>query len=87
MAVTQNELWTIIHGMTPGAIFLLAFSGGIAELYALRAEWETNLGMTNALREGQDMATQTSVNAVQKLPNGRAAAALLAGGIDCDSWG
>jgi hypothetical protein len=50
MAVTSNELWTIIHGMTLGAIFLLAFSGGIAELYALRPEWETNLGMSKAVR-------------------------------------
>lgn len=50
MAVTSNELWTIIHGMTLGAIFLLAFSGGIAELYALRPEWETNVGMSKAVR-------------------------------------
>lgn len=50
MEVTQNELWTVIHGMTLGAIFLLAFTGGIAELYALRPEWETNLGMSKAVR-------------------------------------
>ncbi len=27
-----------------GAVFLLAFSGGLAELYALRPAWETNDG-------------------------------------------
>jgi uncharacterized membrane protein YfcA len=33
------------------------------------------------------MATQTSANAAQKLTNGRAAAALLAGGIGCGFLG
>jgi len=28
------------------AISLLAFTGGLAELYALRPQWETNTGMS-----------------------------------------
>ena len=50
MSVSQRELWALIHGMTLGAIFLLAFTGGIAELYALRPEWETTLGLSKAVR-------------------------------------
>jgi hypothetical protein len=32
-----------------GAIFLLAFSGGLANLFALRPEWATNFGIKEAL--------------------------------------
>lgn len=46
MEVTQRELWTVIHGMMLGAVFLLAFTGGLAELYALRPQWETNTGIS-----------------------------------------
>jgi len=45
MEVTGRELWTIIHGMGFGAVFLLAFAGGLAELYSLRPEWMTMEGM------------------------------------------
>jgi len=45
MQVTGREVWTIIHGMGFGAIFLLAFAGGLAELYSMRPEWMTAEGM------------------------------------------
>lgn len=45
MELTNRELWTTIHGMVFGAIFLLAFAGGLAELYSLKPEWLTVEGM------------------------------------------
>ena len=45
MEVSSKELWTIIHGMTFGAVFLLAFAGGLAGLYSLRPEWLTAEGL------------------------------------------
>ncbi len=51
MLITSREAWTLVHGMLLGAMFLLAFTGGIAELYDLRPEWLTNLGLrTSAAR-------------------------------------
>lgn len=44
MQVTSRELWAILHGMGFGAVFLLAFAGGLAELYGLRPEWMTAEG-------------------------------------------
>lgn len=38
MSLTARDLWTVIHGMGLGAIFLLAFAGGLAELWSLRPE-------------------------------------------------
>jgi hypothetical protein len=43
--MTVRELWTVIHGMGLGAIFLLAFAGGLAGLYSLRPEWVTVTGV------------------------------------------
>ena len=45
MSMTVRELWTVIHGMGLGAIFLLAFAGGLAGLYSLRPEWVTVTGV------------------------------------------
>ncbi|MBI2976416.1 MAG: hypothetical protein HYY33_05645 [Chloroflexi bacterium] len=45
MEITAREGWTIIHGMGFGAIFLLAFAGGLAGLYSLRPEWVTAEGL------------------------------------------
>lgn len=36
MALSGRELWTVLHGMIFGALFLLAFAGGLAGLYSLR---------------------------------------------------
>jgi uncharacterized membrane protein YfcA len=45
MEVSSREMWTIIHGMGFGAIFLLAFAGGLAGLYSLTPEWVTAEGI------------------------------------------
>ena len=39
MELTSKEFWTALHGMVLGAGFLLAFSGGLAGLWGLRADW------------------------------------------------
>ncbi len=36
MQLTDRELWGVIHGMGLGALFLLAFGGGLAGLWSLR---------------------------------------------------
>ncbi len=45
MEITNRELWTVIHGMAFGALFLLAFGGGLAGLYSLRPAWVTAEGL------------------------------------------
>jgi len=50
MSLTQRELWAVIHGMVLGALFLLAFTGAIADLYGLRPEWATPAGVRERLR-------------------------------------
>jgi len=50
MEVTGRELWTIVHGMGFGAIFLLAFAGGLAGLYSLRPELVTVSGIQERMR-------------------------------------
>jgi len=36
MELTNRETWALIHGMVLGALFLLAFGGGFAELWSLK---------------------------------------------------
>jgi hypothetical protein len=50
MSMTPRELWTVIHGMGLGALFLLAFTGGLAGLYSLKTEWVTVAGLREWLR-------------------------------------
>ncbi len=45
MHITDRELWTLIHGMGFGALFLLAFAGGFAGLYSLRPKFVTAEGV------------------------------------------
>ncbi len=45
MELSSRELWTVIHGMGFGAVFLLAFAGGLAGLYSLRPELLTVEGL------------------------------------------
>lgn len=45
MSVSEREAWTVLHGMIFGAVFLLAFGGGLAGLYSLRPEWVTMAGI------------------------------------------
>jgi len=49
MEISSKELWTVIHGMGFGALFLLAFAGGLAGLYSLRPEWVTVEGVKERL--------------------------------------
>ena len=35
MEISTHDLWTVLHGMGFGALFMLAFSGALAELYRL----------------------------------------------------
>ena len=45
MSMTDREIWGLIHGMGFGALFLLAFAGGMAGLYSLRPELLTVTGI------------------------------------------
>lgn len=37
MEISTHDLWTVVHGMGFGALFMLAFSGALAEVYRLSA--------------------------------------------------
>lgn len=50
MEVTNHELWTLIHGMVLGTVFLLGFGGGLVELYTLRAGRITPHGVVERTR-------------------------------------
>jgi hypothetical protein len=49
MSLSSRELWTVIHGMVFGALFLLMFAGGWVGLYGLRAEWLSGVGLKRRL--------------------------------------
>ena len=46
MSLTDREFWGLIHGMGAGAVFLLAFAGGLAGLWSLRPGLVTDAGIT-----------------------------------------
>jgi hypothetical protein len=50
MSFTNREWWGLVHGMGLGALFLLAFGGGLAGLYSLRPELVTPAGVTERMR-------------------------------------
>lgn len=50
MELTGREWWGIIHGMGLGAVFLLAFAGGMAGLFSLRPALLTTAGITERVR-------------------------------------
>ena len=50
MHLTDREWWGLIHGMVLGAAFLLAFAGGLAGLYSLRAGLVTPQGVVERMR-------------------------------------
>lgn len=50
MSFSNKELWTLIHGMIFGALFLLSFGGGLAGLWSLRPELVTQAGIIDRVR-------------------------------------
>lgn len=50
MSFTNREWWTLVHGMVFGAVFLLAFGGGLAGLYSLRPGLVTSQGVAERMR-------------------------------------
>lgn len=50
MSLTAREWWGVIHGMGLGAVFLLAFAGGLAGLYSLKPELITPEGLVERMR-------------------------------------
>ena len=50
MLISFRELWTVIHGMILGAIYLIAFTGGFAELWSFRSPLITEAGVVRRLR-------------------------------------
>jgi hypothetical protein len=50
MEFTDREWWGLIHGMGFGALFLLAFAGGLADLYSLRPALLTGKGIKERMR-------------------------------------
>ena len=45
MELTERELYTVIHGLILGTLFLLAFGGGLAGLWSLRDRLVTEEGV------------------------------------------
>jgi hypothetical protein len=50
MELTPREIWAVIHGMMLGALFLLSYAGGLAELINLGSEWATEAGIVKRVR-------------------------------------
>ena len=50
MSFTSRDWWGLIHGMGLGALFLLAFAGGLAGLYSLRPTLITPEGVIERMR-------------------------------------
>lgn len=50
VSFTTREWWGLIHGMGLGALFLLAFAGGLADLYSLKRELVTDEGIRERMR-------------------------------------
>ena len=49
MYLSTREFWGVVHGMVLGALFLLAYGGGLAGLYSLRPDWVTPAGARERL--------------------------------------
>ncbi len=45
MSISTKDLFTVVHGMALGAVFLLAFAGGLAGIYSMRPDWVTVAGL------------------------------------------
>jgi len=60
---TEREWWTLVHGMILGAAFLLAFVGGLAELYSLKPALMTRVGVVKRMRRARIGVTAMAVAA------------------------
>lgn len=49
MTMNNHEIWTVIHGMVFGFIFLFGFSGALYAVYSMKTEWLTNVGLTKTV--------------------------------------
>jgi hypothetical protein len=49
MELTSREIWTLVHGLIIGSLFLLAFAGGLAGLWSFRPELVTPAGIQERL--------------------------------------
>ncbi|MGP4050419.1 hypothetical protein [Streptomyces sp. 2A115] len=63
LSFTNREWWTVIHGMGLGAVFLLAFAGGLAELYSLKPALMTREGVVKRMRRVRIGVTAMAVTA------------------------
>ncbi len=50
MSMSSREIWTAVHGIIFGFIFLIGSSGALYALYSLKAEWQTAEGMEKNAR-------------------------------------
>jgi hypothetical protein len=50
MELSSRETWGLVHGILLGALFLLAFTGGLAGLHSLRPEHVTEEGIKERMR-------------------------------------
>lgn len=50
MVMNAREIWTVIHGMVFGFIFLLGFSGALYAVYSMKPEWQTVEGITKTIK-------------------------------------
>lgn len=50
MSLTEREFWTVIHGLVLGTLFLIAFAGGLADLWSLRPALITSGGVAERIR-------------------------------------
>jgi hypothetical protein len=53
MHLSGREWWAVVHGMGLGALFLLAFAGGLAGLYSLKPGLLTEQGIRERTRRLQ----------------------------------
>jgi hypothetical protein len=61
MELTDRELWTVLHGLVLGTLFLLAFAGGFAGLWSLKERFLTTEGMRERMPR---LAVGTTVMAI-----------------------
>ncbi len=50
MQMSSHEIWTVIHGMVFGLIFLVGFTGALYGLFNLRSDWQTPTGLSRNAR-------------------------------------